>query len=148
MTLNTRTLADHLNFGPNRILVEVERLNLKYDLGITSTELTRNQYDVLRSLLDPDYLVKILMKTKIDRKYDYTRNTDYSLLLEWITMVDLEGYSTKEVKDVIPDYIRSRGHQIVGATMRAAGYKSSVDVLDNGKQGRRWHKAVSTPSFF
>lgn len=152
MALNTRILAEQLNISANTMLVEVERLNSKYQLGITSSELTRNQYDVLRSLLDPDYLVKRMLDTESDTKYNFTSNPDHTLLLEWIPDNNLNGCSTKDIKHMLPDHIESRGHQIISSAMRKAGYTSKVVVLDSGKQGRRWFNKTQpeqdTPSFF
>lgn len=152
MALNIRTLAEQLDMDQNQMLVEMERLNLRYNLGITSSELTRDQYDIVRSALDIDYMVKRMLNTKSDRKYDYTSNPDYTLLLEWIPDNNLNGCSTKDIKHMLPDYIESRGHQIISSSMREAGYTSKVVVLDTGKQGRRWFNKAQpeqdTPSFF
>lgn len=152
MAFNIKTLAECIGISANAMLAEVEKLNFRYELGITSSELTRNQYDVLRSLLDPDYMVKMMLKTHGDRKYDYKSSPDYVHIREWIPGNNLNGCSTKDIKQMLPDHIRSRGHQLISCAMREAGYTSKVVMLDNGKQGRRWYSDTAwqqdTPSFF
>lgn len=151
MAFNLETLAESIGIDVNDMLVEIERLNFKYNLGITSTELTRNQYDVIRSLHDPDYMVKVMLKTRGDRKYDYKSSPDYVHIREWMVGNNLNGFSTKDVKQMLPDHINSRGHQLIGCAMREGGYTSKVVILDNGKQGRRWYSDglyADTPSFF
>lgn len=150
MAFNLETLADNIGINKNDMLVEIERLNFKYNLGITSADLTRNQYDVIRSLHDPDYMVNVMLKTRGDRKYDYKSSPDYIHVREWMIGKNLNGQSTKDVKQMLPEYVKSRGHQLIGCAMREGGYTSKVVIISKGKQGRRWYSEglyTDDPSF-
>lgn len=144
--MNIKTLAKHLQVDANDLLVEVEKLNRKYNLGINSYNLTRKQYNTVRCLIDSVFLVKLLNgDVKSDRKYDYTNAPDYIHIVEWISENNLNEASTAQIKQSLPDHITQRGHQLISAAMRAEGYVRRVVVLYTGKQGRRWFN--DTPSF-
>lgn len=147
-------LAKDLNMTAADLLTYVEQYNNKYDLGIESYHaLTSKQYNVLRALLDKDYLVRLLL----DRKaYDSTPG--YMTVRHWISDKDLNGLSTKEVKKMVGAPAVHLGPQAISAAMRANGYKIRVVYLEGGSQGRRWFKETmltsedtipsNTPSFF
>lgn len=138
-TMNINELSKQLKMETEDLLVMVTRLNLKHKLGIDDfSEMTRPQYDVIRSLLDADYLVKLIMVSKTDRKYNYQKTQGYVDLQQWISENNLNEFSTKDVKQSLPEPAANCGMQNIAAAMRAAGYESRVIYLDNGKQGRRW----------
>ena len=85
--------------------------------------------------------MKLLGARKSDRKYNYQNTPDYIELQQWLSEINLTGFSTKDVKQSLPDHITHRGHQTIAAAMREAGYENRVVVLDTHKQGRRWFKS-------
>jgi len=139
--MNITTLAEKLNIETGQLLINANNLNSKYKLGITGfDDLTRTQYDIIRASLDTDHLVHLLKGDKRGGTYNYQNTPDYVDLHKWVEDLDLNSFSTKDIKESLPDHITHRGHQVIAAAMRANGYESKVVILDNGKQGRRWHK--------
>lgn len=141
--MNITLLSEQIKMNAPDLLVVVTQLNMKHKLGVEDfSNLTDRQYNTIRALLDPVYLVKLLGCGKSDRKYNYHYTPSYAHIEQWISERDINGVSTKEIQDQLPDFVTQRGHQVVGAAMRAAGYESRVIVLDTGKQGRRWFNDV------
>ena len=141
--MNITLLSKQLNIESGQMLIKANNLNIKYELGITDfNNITRTQYDIIRASLDTMYLVQLLNGDKRGGKYNYQNAPDYLDLQQWVGDYDLDGCSTKDIRQSLPDYIRSRGHQTIAAAMRTAGYESRVVILDNGKQGRRWFNYI------
>jgi len=137
--MNIKILAEQLGIADYLdLVVRVEVLNREYKLGLSSSEFTRAQYDTVRSLLDPVYLVKLLNTGNSDRKYDYTSTPDFPHIDQWVSDNILNGFSTADIKHSLPDHITHRGHQVIASVMRSNGYESKVVTLDTGGQGRRW----------
>ena len=141
--MDIKELAATINRNPFELLIEVERLNSDHQLGITNfADLTRTQYDIIRASMDTAYLVTLFDGDKRGGKYNYQSTLNYADINTWVGDIDLDGFSTADIKESLPDHITHRGHQVIAAIMRSNGYESRVVVLDNGKQGRRWSKPV------
>lgn len=139
--MNITLLSKQLNIESGQLLIKANNLNSEYELGITDfNNLTRTQYDIIRASLDTSHLVQLLNGDKRGGKYNYQNAPDYLDLQQWVSENDLNSFSTKDIRQSLPDYITHRGPQTIAAAMRAAGYESKTDTLDTGKQGRRWHK--------
>lgn len=149
--MNIDILAEELGMTPVDLLPIVTRYDNQYNLGIKSVRaFTRIQYQVIRSLLDPDYLVRTMLNK--DKAYDYSGTPGYEAMRKWVAGKDLNGLSTKEIKQKAEGRAVHCGPQALSAVMKAGGYVNRVIYLDTGKQGRRWFKETpvteDTPSFF
>lgn len=149
--MNIDVLAEDVGMTAVDLLPIVTKYDNQYNLGIDSVRsFTKQQYKVLRSLLDPDYMVRVLLDK--EHAYDYSGTPGYDAISNWITGKDLNGLSTKEIKQKAEGRAVHCGPQALSAAMRNKGYTSKVIYLDTGKQGRRWFKDVvtteDTPSFF
>ncbi|AUR93235.1 hypothetical protein NVP1185O_48 [Vibrio phage 1.185.O._10N.286.49.C2] len=152
--MSIEKLADQLRIDEHSLLALITKLNDKHDIGIEDTsKLTPTQHNTIRSLLDPDFLVKFMIgDVPESNRYNYSRSPGYQQLERWIAENNLNGYSTKEVKAAMTQDTKFFGPQTIAAAMKANGYSIRVVVLDNGKQGRRWYNdelwQQDTPSFF
>lgn len=147
--MDINTLAEQLDTDVSTLLSHITDLDRTYDLGITDVyNLTRKQYEIIRSVYDVAYLVRLLKGGKSDRKYDYRNTPDYHDLCDWIKVNNLHCTSTKEIQSKLPSHICSRGKQTIACAMRAEGYETKVMYLGDGKQGRRWvnHNTLWTDS--
>lgn len=149
--MNIDILAEQLGMKPVDLLPIITKYDNQYNLGIdTVRSFTKQQYKVLRSLLDPDYLVRVLLDK--ENAYDYSNTPGYETMSKWVAGKDLNGLSTKEIKKMAEGRAVYCGPQALAAVMRDKGYTSKVIYLDTGKQGRRWFKDIvpteDTPSFF
>lgn len=152
--MSNSKLADQLQIDEHSLLALIAKLNDKHDIGIEDTsKLTPTQHNIVRSLLDPDFLVKFLIGDAPEsNRYNYSRSPGYQQLERWIAESNLNGYSTKDVKEATPEGANFYGPQTIASAMKANGYSIRVVMLDNGKQGRRWYNdelwQQDTPSFF
>lgn len=142
--MNIHILSKQLGIEVNELLIKCSKINLKYDVGVENfLDLTRTEYDILRSLLDPNYMVKLFKGSKNGAKYNYSDSIFYEDISNWITKQNLENCSTKDIKNLIPGHLNSIGVQALAAAMKLNGYFNEVVSLGDGKQGRRWRKRVS-----
>lgn len=137
--MDVETLSIELGMDLHTMMTKVSEMNLKHDLRIEdTTQLTRTQYDIIRSAFDTGYLVSLLKGDKRGGKYNYTNSHGYIDAMDWIHQNNLSGKSLKEVGELLPPTLKSVGRQTLAAAMKASGYVSRVVTLENGIQGRRW----------
>ena len=141
--MNISTIAEKLNMDQGSLLVEINRLNTSYDLGISDNyNLTNIQYNIIRASMDTRYLVTLLGATPSNQKNNYNNSHDYVAIMEWVGDYDLNNYSTKDIKHSLPSHISNKSQQAIASVMKSSGYESRVVILDNGKQGRRWFNYI------
>lgn len=147
--LSIEELSVVLNIELGEMFVKATKLNKDHNLGIENYyNITRTQYDVIRSVFDTGYLVSLLQGEKSDRKYSYNKSPEWRDLVAYLSEYDLNGFSTADIKQTFPNHLKRCGTQTVAAAMRSIGYESKVMYLENGKQGRRWNKYDVTPVSF
>jgi hypothetical protein len=146
--MNIDELSGQLKINPADLSVVVTRLNVKHKLHITDFgDMTTKQYQILRALLDEQFLVNLIGRGSSNRKYSYNHVANYPHVQTWISQQsDLDGTSTRAIKGRLPSFMKV-SDQVLAAAMREAGYISVLKRLDGGKQGRRWRRAKPPVTF-
>ncbi len=148
--MNIDQLSDKLNIEKGTILVQTERLNREYNLGIEDfSEMNEHQTNIIRATLDEAFLVHILGGTVLSSKYKYQTNPDFFDLQKWVKGNNLYGWSTQQISVALPDNCKCKAPQAIAAAMKKEGYYIKMTYLEGGKQGRRWFNDTKwqTPSF-
>lgn len=150
--MNTRLekLAKELRMSRRGLIEYISKLDAEVDLKITDIDnLNCHQYDMIRCSLDMQYLNKRLSKLKprgVEKgyTYDYSKAAGFNDLVNWIHTNDLNGFSTKDVRNCAPSTLPYFGAQVIATAMKKVGYTNKVIALEAGKQGRRWFKGESS----
>lgn len=150
MKIQFERIATQLQVDVGYLIDKATKINDRHQLGIYNFDsVTATQYDIIRSLLDEDYLVRMLGKGNSDRKYKYNSVPGYNALEEWLEQQgDMTNMGTRYLQSILPSHIETRGQQVISTAMRDLGYSIRRIVID-GKVARRWYKrAYQTPPSF
>lgn len=145
------TLVKQLGIDQNDLVIKVSQMNLDFDLGIKDfNNLTRTQYDIVRSALDVKYMVKMFKGGKVGVKYNYMNTAFFADVDDWMTGKEFNCKSSKEIKEMLPEHLRKISSQALAAILKSNGHFVKIVYLDTKKQGRRWFKKRDeqpSPSF-
>ena len=139
--MNITKLTQQLGIDEDEILRLIAELNQKYNLEIPqSGELITLHYNIIRSLLDHNYMIRMMLKSYPTKYVEAEAGpVESAVFNEWASRVNLSGFSSKEIgaKAAGGPY---KNMQQVARMMRANGYESEVIYLGRDHQGRRWLK--------
>lgn len=139
------TIVKQLGIDRNDLLVKVSQMNLEFDLGIKELDnLTRTQYDIVRSALDLKYMVKLFKGGKVGAKYNYVNTAFFADVDDWMTGKEFNCKSSSEIKEMLPEHLRKISNQALAAILKSNDHFVKITYLKNGKQGRRWFKKEIT----
>ena len=139
--MDIKTLSQQTGVSEQELTLLINELNESHNLHIPDT-FTKGQYDILRSLLDSDYLIKRIKS--LSPRSNFALPT---VLDKWIRVNDLSGLSTRDIEDMAHGG-PYKGLKQVSRAMRENGYESKVIYLGGDMQGRRWFKTGDTVDNF